>query len=164
MRKPPTFVIALFSVLTIGVLVTRPAAQTTTSADTQDVVAADSQDSAAVDAAAADPTARFRRALTRHRPVYRFDSDEDYFPLAVNAITNNPGNELLRDNDDLIARRNPNGGGLNIRFLRSGTYPNDRDVKNDDKLFERHGSDNPDADYARDAARLYRNHNLRNRI
>jgi hypothetical protein len=78
---------------------------------TQDVVAADSQDAAAVDAAAADPTARFRRALTRHRPVYRFDSDEDYSPLAVNAITNNTGNELLRDNDDLIARRNPNGGG-----------------------------------------------------
>src|SRR5258705_8707922 len=49
MRKPPTFVIALFSFLTCAVLVKQPAAQSSTSADTQDVVAADAQDAPAID-------------------------------------------------------------------------------------------------------------------
>jgi hypothetical protein len=136
--------------------VDRPAAQTVTSTDSAVVVAADVETAAT--------TAQFRQALTRHRPVYRFDSDEDFFPLSAAAITNNTGNRLLRENDALLARRRANGSGLNIGFLRPNVYPSGDAVLDEDKLVERHGDDDPDADYLRDARRLYRNRSLRNRI
>ena len=56
---------------------------------------------------------KFRQALMRHRPVYRFDSKEDYFPLRVNAITNIPETRLERQNGNLIAERREDGSGLN---------------------------------------------------
>jgi hypothetical protein len=157
MEKPLRLVTVLFPIVTIVLLPAKPAAQTSTSTDSQDVVV-----SADVEAAAT--AAQFQRALTRHRPVYRFDSDEDFFPLAVNAITNNPGNQLQRNNGVALATRHADGSGLNIRWLRFPLYPNDDPVLESDKLVERHGSSDPDADYLRDARRLYRNQDLRNRI
>jgi len=139
MRASRKYAIRLCAVLTFVVPATHPAAQIATPADLQDLAAAD----AAVDAATAS---RFQQALLRHRPVYRFDSDEDFFPLGVAAITNNTGNRLLRVNNALIARRNADGSGLNLSYLRFPVYPNGDAVLHDDKLVERHGSSNPDAD------------------
>jgi hypothetical protein len=164
MPKPPTFVIALFSISLSAVWtsadVAQPVVQTSTSTDSQD--AAETLVSADVEAAASP--AQFRQSLARHRPVYRFDSDEDFFPLAVNAITNNTGNRLERDNDVTLARRHADGSGFNIGWLRFPIYPSGDAALESDKVVERHGSSDPDADYLRDARRLYRNHNLRNRI
>jgi len=157
MRASRKYAIGLCAVLTFVVPATHPAAQIATPADLQDLAAAD----AAVDAATAS---RFQQALLRHRPVYRFDSDEDFFPLGVAAITNNTGNRLLRVNNALIARRNADGSGLNLSYLRFPVYPNGDAVLDDDKLVERHGSSNPDADYLHDARRLQRDPSLRNRI
>jgi hypothetical protein len=153
MNRPPTIVIALAIVSALVLFAEQPTAQTGTEADTQEAAAA-----AAVD------TARFRQALIRHRPVYRFDSDEDFFPLSVNAITNNTGNQLLRTNDAFLAERNADGSGLNISYLRFPVYPTNDAVLDDDKLRERHGSSDPDADYLRDARRMQRNPAFRNRI
>jgi hypothetical protein len=106
----------------------------------------------------------FREALLRHRPVFRFDSGEDYYPLRVNAITNNTGNRLERSNGELIAQRLGGGGGLNVRYLRVGKYPNGDEVAREDRIVLRHGEEDPDADYLRDARRLYADRRLANRI
>jgi hypothetical protein len=103
----------------------------------------------------------FREALLRHRPVYRFDSDEDYFPLRVNAVTNNPDNRLERENDDLIVERREDGSGLNIRYLRGSRYPNGDEVRDDDRINLR---GNDDEEYLRDARRLQANLSLFNRV
>ena len=156
MKRPPTphtIVIAFFVFCALVLLARHPTAQSGTQADTQEVAA---------DAAAS--TAQFRQALTRHRPVYRFDSDEDFFPLSVNAITNNAGNQLRRNNDFVLARRHQDGSGLNISWLRPNLYPTDEPVLESDKLRERHGSSDPDADYLRDARRMQRNASFRDRV
>jgi hypothetical protein len=105
----------------------------------------------------------FRQALFRHRPVYKFDSSEDYFPVRVNAIANNPGNRLENVFGQTIAERHSNGTGLNIRYLRGGQYPNGVPVSPNDKLVERHGFFDPDGDYLEDARRLQANPALFNR-
>jgi len=104
---------------------------------------------------------RFKEALHRHRPVYRFDSDEDYFPLRVNAITNNAGNRLERSDGNLIAERQADGRGLNLRYLREVEYPNGDKVKDDDHIVLRHENED---DYLEDARRLQGNPRLFNRI
>lgn len=104
----------------------------------------------------------FRQALNRLRPLLRFDTGEDFFPLKVNAITDNVGNRLARNNNNTIARRLPGGSGLGINYLRGGNeYPNGRAILNDDKIIERHESK---ADYFRDAARLQADSRYRDRI
>jgi hypothetical protein len=113
-------------------------------------------------AAAATPDL-FGEALHRHRPVYKFDSGEDYFPLRVNAITNNPGNRLEPVVGDQIAERHEDGSGLNITYLRAGKYPNGDSVADDDTLVERHGIFDPDGDYRDDARALQHNSKLFNR-
>jgi hypothetical protein len=152
MHNRHTIVIAYVIFAALVLFAEQPTAQIGTPADTQDP------------AAAAASAAEFRRALTRHRPVYRFDSDEDFFPLSVNAITNNTGNELQRNNDFVLARRRANGSGLNISWLRAGLYPTDEPVLESDKLVERHGSSDAQADYLRDARRLQRNPAYRDRV
>jgi hypothetical protein len=72
--------------------------------------------------AEAASTERFRVALDKHRPVLRFDSGEEFFPVRAEAITNHEGNRLVRDDGDLIKDRR-NGRGLSIRYLRPGSYP-----------------------------------------
>lgn len=67
-------------------------------------------------------TKPFRDALYRHRPVLRFDSGEQFFPVRAEAVTNHNGNRLVRENGDLIKKRT-DGGGLSIRYLRPGNYP-----------------------------------------
>ena len=153
MNKPHTIVIAFFVLCAMVLFPRQPIAQIGTQEDTQDLAAA-----ATID------TTIFRQALTRHRPVYRFDSAEDFFPLSVNAITNNTGNQLRRVNDALLARRNADGSGLNISYLRFPVYPTGDAVLDDDKLWERHGSSNPDADYLRDARRMQRNPAFADRV
>jgi hypothetical protein len=113
--------------------------------------------------ASASATDIFRQALLRHRPVYKFDSAEDYFPLRVNAITNNTDNRLENVFGETIAERHADGSGLNIRYLRGGQYPNGDQVSGDDKLIERHGFFDPDGDYRDDARRLQANTTLFNR-
>lgn len=84
-------------------------------------------------------TERFRKALRDHLPVLRFDSDEFFFPVHVNAITNNNGNRLERhDFSELLAERR-DGHGLSIRYLRPGTYPTPGGdpVYSDDRVNER---------------------------
>jgi len=156
MKKHIGVVIGVFTALTVVVLMKQPSAQVVTPADLQDL--------AASEAAAAATTSKFQQALIRHRPVYRFDSAEDFFPLSVSAITNNTGNRLLRVNDALLAKRNADGSGLNISYLRFPVYPTGDAVLDDDKLVERHGASNPDADYLHDARQAQRNPSLRNRI
>jgi hypothetical protein len=93
----------------------------------------------------------FVRALYRHKPVLRYDSGERFFPIRVQAITNNVGNKLLRANGAEIAERRPGGAGLNIRYLRGinkGVYPNGYVIFDDDKLDEK-GNDVDE--YLRDA-------------
>jgi hypothetical protein len=153
MNRPHTIVIAFFFFCAIVLFARHPTAQSSTQADSQDVAA---------DAAAS--TATFRQALIRHRPVYRFDSEEQFFPLSVNSITNNAGNQLRRNNDFVLARRHQDGSGLNISWLRPNLYPTDEPVLESDKLRERHGSSDPDADYLRDARRMQRNASFRDRI
>ena len=153
MNKPHTIVIAFFVLCAMVLFAKQPIAQVGTQEDTQDLAAA-----ATID------TTIFRQALTRHRPVYRFDSAEDFFPLSVNAITNNTGNQLRRVNDAFLARRNTDGSGLNISYLRFPVYPTGDAVLDDDKLWERHGSSNPDADYLRDARRMQRNTAFADRV
>jgi hypothetical protein len=85
-------------------------------------------------------TKPFRDALYRHRPVLRFDSDEQFFPVRAEAVTNHNGNRLVREDGDLIRER-VNGRGLSIRYLRHGdsNYPTpdvngDSDVRGSDDV------------------------------
>ena len=132
----------IFCLMTQGKVI----AQTNASADTREDTSSD------VTAEAAD-TDKFRRALKRLRPLLRFDSGEDFFPLSVRAITNNVGNKLVRElHDRTIAERLPGGRGLRIGYLRGGSkYPNGDEILKDDKIIERHESKD---DYFRDAAHL----------
>lgn len=94
----------------------------------------------AADAASASV---FRRALYRHVPVLRFDSGEDFFPVRVQAVTDNIGNKLVRGNEanTTIAARENNEGELTIRYLRKrrqpDSYPNGDDIRDSDRLDER---------------------------
>lgn len=85
-------------------------------------------------------TKPFRDALYRHRPVLRFDSDEQFFPVRAEAVTNHNGNRLVRENGVLIRERR-DGRGLSIRYLRHGdsNYPTpdvngDSDVRGSDDI------------------------------
>lgn len=99
----------------------------------------------------------FRTALHKHRPVLRFDKGERFFPLRADAITDNVGNKLARDEDPnyVIAERRPGGNGLGtgfgIGYLRSGLYPNRQEVFDTDKIFERHDEA---SSYQQDAERM----------
>lgn len=97
----------------------------------------------------------FRTALYKHRPVLRFDKDERFFALRADAITDNVGNKLARDEDPnyVIAERRPPppGRGFGIGYLKSGLYPNGQEVFDNDKIFERHDED---GNYRQDAERL----------
>jgi hypothetical protein len=93
--------------------------------------------------AAATAAENFRRALYRYRPVLRFDSGEDFFPVRVPAITDNIGNKLVRGDDanTLIAGRENNDGVLHRGYLRGlpkyRNYPNGAAIRGEDHLDER---------------------------
>src|SRR5438552_6265075 len=71
----------------------------------------------------------FRRALYRYMPVMKFDSSERFFPIRAKSITDNPENELQRENGAFLAKRNADGSGLNLGYLvgippiDTGVYP-----------------------------------------
>jgi len=71
----------------------------------------------------------FRGALYRYMPVMKFDSSEAFFPVRAKSITDNPENELQRENSAFLAKRNADGTGLNIGYLvgippvDTGVYP-----------------------------------------
>lgn len=112
----------------------------------------------------------FRRALRRHVPLLKFARGENYFPLSVSGITNNPGNKLLRfvegDRNDRLLAKYPGGDGvpkLRSTFLRD-IYPVLREPSLDiDYVLEQHGEDEQ-ADYQADARRLQANSNYRDRV
>lgn len=149
--------IALLLLLTLYVSASSTSdAQTKPSGDGAKPVAVNA---AAVEAAATD---KFRKALIKYRPILRFDSGEDFFPLKADAITNNVGNRLARDNNQTIAERQPGGKELRIGYLRGGTsYPNGKEIRNDDRIIERHENK---GDYFDDAARLQSDSRYRDRI
>lgn len=79
-------------------------------------------------------------------PVMRFDDGsipfvddgEHFFPVRVTAITNNTGNRLLQDGNQ-IAIRNADGTGFNIGYLKAlgATYPHtNATVQQDDTIDE----------------------------
>ena len=81
---------------------------------------------------------RIRAALHKYRPVLRFDSGEQFFPVRAEAITNHEGNRLVREDGDLIKERKDRRG-LSIRYLRPGEYPTadvhgDKDVRESDRV------------------------------
>lgn len=107
-------------------------------------------------AAPSTTTRKFVRALNRHLPAMRYDSDEHFFPVRVNAMTDNVGNRLERENEALLAERRRGGRGLNVRYLRGippGFYPNGDAILESDKLDVR--GDDPDA--AREDATRFQN-------
>lgn len=135
-------------------------ASITGSAQTQPQSGADTTTN--VSATEASATDKFRKALITYRPALRFDSGEDFFPLKADAITNNVGNRLTRDNNQTIAERQPGGKELRIGYLRGGDkYPNGKDILGNDKIILRH--ENKD-DYFEDAARLQKDDRYRDRI
>lgn len=145
--------LAMMSALTLSSLQAK--AQTTVDSDAQTIKATEAS-------AASAETEKFSKALNRYRPVLRFDSGEDFYPLSVSALTNNVGNRLTRDDDRTIAERKPGGKGLNTGYLRGGKeYPNGAAIESSDKVIERH--DNKD-DYFQDAAKLQSDSRYRDRI
>lgn len=117
----------------------------------------------------------FVKALYRYAPVMRFDNGEDdkpgdgewFFPMRVTPITNNTGNRLTRENGALLARRNADGSGLNLSYLRgvppldTGVYPNGDAILEEDRIDER--SNDLDT-YRADAQRWQSDRRYRNRI
>ncbi len=117
-------------------------------------------------AASASSAQIFRRALYRYKPVLLFDSGEDFFPIRVQAITDNIGNKLVRDRGNtLIAARENNEGELNIRYLRKrregDRYPNGDVIFDDDHLDEK-GSEV--SEYLADARGFQRHDSYRDYI
>jgi len=121
----------------------------------------------------------FSRSLYRYIPVMRFDNGfipfiddgEHFFPLRVSAITNNSGNRLERGifPNELLVERHDDGTGLNISYLRAGTYPHiNQDVRDTDQIRERHISGVPNSInieiYRGDAAKFQNDPHYRDRI
>jgi uncharacterized delta-60 repeat protein len=76
---------------------------------------------------APSPANIFEAALIRHLPLLKFDSQENYFTVAVESITDNPGNKLLRVSSPrtaLLAQNPPTGTipALSLNFL-GDLYP-----------------------------------------
>lgn len=124
--------------------------------------------------AAARNLDKFDRALLRHAPVLKFhkedpdvplDADEQFFPVRVQAITNNVGNQLQRASGAPLATRASGGRGLTIGYLRginNVTYPNSYVILESDQLNER--GNNPDEEIEDDARRFQADPRYRDRI
>lgn len=115
-------------------------------------------------AAAARQLDTYDKALLRHVPVLKFDSDEEFFPVRVQAITSNVGNQLQRANGATLAERASGRRGLTIGYLRGTNkvvYPNGDTILESDQLDER-GSD-PD-DIEKDARQFQSSPKYRDRI
>jgi hypothetical protein len=109
------------------------------------------------------PANIFEAALYRHMPMLRFDSNEKYLPVAVESITDNPGNKLVEPSSgkktDRILAQVPASGNipqLNINFL-GDLYPNNEPSLERDELQEA-------ASYENDAARLQADARYRDQI
>jgi hypothetical protein len=95
------------------------------------------------------PTPDFQGALLRYKPILKFNSDENYFPISVESITDNSGNKLERRviaNSFAILAKSPPAGKwplLNIDFLRQ-KYPIGFDASDQDFIDEQN-------DYEHDA-------------
>jgi hypothetical protein len=112
----------------------------------------------------------FNKALRRHVPILKFHREEKFFPLSVRAITNNPGNRLIRvvegENNDRLLARFPASGDvpkLRITFLRD-IYPvlGEPSLERD-RVVEQHGED-AQKDYEADADRFQQNSNYSDRV
>ena len=107
----------------------------------------------------------FVRALYRHMPLLRFDEEERFFPLRARSMTNNPGNRLARENGVTLARRNADGTGLNLGYLRGippGYYPHINDAILDRDMLDAEGDDL--ATYRTHAQRMQNDRKFRDRI
>ena len=81
---------------------------------------------------ATDPT----ELLQRHLPVLRYDSQEPYFADAASEWTDNPGNQLKRADETVLAAATPTGGQaqLSLDFLGRSHYANGEAVRADDRI------------------------------
>jgi uncharacterized delta-60 repeat protein len=123
---------------------------------------------------AADDAPDFEVALRQHVPVLQFSSAENFFPLKVEAITDNPGNKLLNGLSSTqfvtIATKPPPAGRwplLSINLLKQ-TYPAPIyfPADGDDKIEEAGGSGNAGGSnkYFTDARQFQSDPNYADRI
>lgn len=107
----------------------------------------------------------FQEALLKYVPILRFNTGENFFPLAVEAITDNPGNKLVGVGGTIA--QNPGKRfipQLSISFLNS-LYPSGLPAQDSDKIVERHGGRNGKYEtYKADAWRLQSDERYADRI
>lgn len=107
----------------------------------------------------------FHEALLKYVPILRFNTGENFFPIAVEAITDNPGNKLV--SMGVTIAQNPGDSFtplLSISFLNN-VYPGGLSAEDSDSIVERHDGKNGKAKtYEADARRLQSNAQYADRI